>query len=256
MQIRAAMRLLCIFAHPDDESFLTAGTMARARARGDAVALICATRGGAGRRGEPPQCDRGDLPAVRERELRAAAAILDVTDVVLYDYPDGALASAPVDEMRGRLVAEIRRVRPDVVITFDPNGTNGHADHVAISRFATDAVQAAADDRWFPEAGPAHATPRLLWTPPIVPWKHEAARSLTDAPAGVDVLIDIRPWAHTKARALRAHRTQHVQIDRFFFGPESDVVMATEAFRQAWGPALPARPATDLFAGLVAGAAT
>jgi LmbE family N-acetylglucosaminyl deacetylase len=250
VQIRAAMRLMCIFAHPDDESFLTAGTIARARASGDAVAIICATRGGAGRAGEPPLCDRAELAAVRERELRAAAEMLDVRDLVIYDYPDGALASAPVDEIRSRLVAELRRVRPDVVITFDPNGTNEHADHVAISRFATDAVQAAADDRWYPDAGFAHATRRLLWTPPIVPWKHEAARSLTEAPAGVDLVIDIRPWAATKARALRAHRTQHVQIDRFFFGAASDVVMATEAFRQAWGPALSCRPATDIFAGL------
>jgi LmbE family N-acetylglucosaminyl deacetylase len=244
------MRVLCIFAHPDDESFIVGGTACWAAARGDSVALVTATRGGAGKAGEPPRCARSELPAVREAELRAACTILGIADLTVFDYPDRELAAAPIEEIGARLVAVVRRVRPHVVITFDPNGSNLHPDHIAISRFAIDAVTAAADPRWLRASGAPHETPRLLWTPPMVVWRAAAARSLTEIPAGADVVLDVRPWAGRKADALRAHRTQHVQIDRLFFGPDQDAILGLETFRQAWGPALPRRPISDLFSGL------
>jgi len=246
------MRVLCIFAHPDDESFIVGGTACWAAARGDSLALVTATRGGAGKVGVPPVCTPAELPSVRERELRAACAILGIADLTLFDYPDRELAAAPVDEIRARLVAVIRRVRPHVVITFDPNGTNLHPDHIAISRFAIDAVTAAADPRWAPESWPPHATPRFLWTPPKTPWQSSGVRSQPDIP-GSDVILDVRPWADRKAAALRAHRTQHLAVERLFFAPDApgrDGALDLEIFRQAWGPAVPHRPITDLFAGL------
>jgi LmbE family N-acetylglucosaminyl deacetylase len=136
-----------------------------------------------------------------------------------------------------------------VVITFDPNGSNLHPDHVAISRFISDAVAAAGDPRWFPEAGEPHSVTRLLW-PPRRPWEIIRAGALENRP-GVDYLIDIRPWATRKAAALRAHRTQHLSMDRIFFSkPDTDLVLSVELFRHAWGPPPPSRPAHDLFAGL------
>jgi N-acetylglucosamine malate deacetylase 2 len=244
------MRVLCIFAHPDDESFIVAGTAGWAAARGATLALLTATRGGAGSVGQPPICTRAELRAVREGELRAAAAILGITDLTLLDYPDRELAAAPVDEIRASLVATIRRVRPDVVITFDPNGTNLHPDHIAISRFTVDAVTAAADARWFPASGAPHATARLVWTPPAAPWQSVAARSAPNDLPGSDFVLDVRPWAELKTRALRAHRTQNAQIDRVFFGPDRTLSLGVEIFRQAWGPPLPHRPMDDLFVGL------
>jgi N-acetylglucosamine malate deacetylase 2 len=238
-------RVLCLFAHPDDESFIVAGTTGWCAERGATVALVTATRGGAGRVGEPPLCTREQLAAVREDELRAATAILGITDLTVLDYPDGALAAAPPDQIRATLVAAIRRVRPHVAITFDPNGTNLHPDHIAISRFAIDALVAAADPRWFPEAGPPHHVPRLLWTPPVSPWIAPQLGWLSDPPPGIDIVLDIRPWTARKTAALRAHRTQHLQIDRIFFATPSAPSLAVEAFRQAWGP-----PGSDLFEGL------
>ena len=241
--------LLLAFAHPDDESVLAAGVACAYGARGVKVVLVTGTRGEAGKPGDPPLCTRDELPAVREHELRAAAEVMGIDELHLLGYRDRELAAAPPDAVREQLVRVIRSLRPDVVITFDPNGSNLHPDHVAISRFISDAAAAARDPRWFPEAGEPHTVTRLLW-PPRRPWEIIRAGALENRP-GVDYLIDIRPWATRKAAALRAHQTQHLSMDRIFFSkPDTDLVLSVELFRHAWGPPPPSRPAHDLFAGL------
>lgn len=244
--MRTAPRLLLIFAHPDDESFIAGGLARRVAGQGGTTTLITATRGDAGRVGAPPLCRREDLPAVREAELRRAAAILGIADLRLLDYRDKQVSDAPVDAMREALVRLIRRRRPHVVVTFDPNGMNGHPDHVAIGRFALDAAAAAADPRWAAAGEAPHRVPRLLWNAPAPPW--EVARA---AEPGVDFLIDVASHRAARAAALRAHRTQRVPIDRCFFSkPDVDRILSFEAFRQAWGPVLPRVPADDVLTGL------
>ena len=243
--------LLFCFAHPDDESFSGAGTAMRYAAAGARTALVTATLGQQGKCGDPPLCTPAELPAVREGELRRAAAIIGFDELHLLNYEDRQLADAPRDEVRSALVAIIRRQRPDVVLTFDPNGFNLHPDHVAISRFTTEAIAAAHDPRWHPELGAPHAVQRLLWTPLVAPWDAVALDRLDDHP-GVDFVIDVSPWLQRRVEALRAHRTQHLSIDRFFF-QRSDLeqILAREIWRQAWGPPLTRRPAADLLAGLL-----
>lgn len=226
---------------------MAGGLIASLSARGVHVVLACATSGGAGSMGEPPLCSRAELPAVRAAELRSAAAVLGISEVILLGYEDRHLAECRPDEIRWRLVELIRRHKPDVAFTFDPNGFNGHPDHVAISRFTADAVQSAADPRWYPDAGPPCSVGRLLWTPPV----HIAELAASDDPAslpGVDFLIDVAPWSAAKAAALRAHRTQHVPIGRHFFAvADPAATLRCEAFRQGWGPPLLRRPSADIF---------
>ena len=240
------MTLLFSFAHPDDESFAAAGTAMKYAAEGAKIVLSTATLGERGKCGEPAICSPEELPVVRERELRTAASVIGFDELHLLGYRDRELADAPVDEMRLKLVTLIRRVRPSVVFTFDPHGFNLHPDHVAISRFTSDAIAVAADPRWLPDAGPAHVVPRLLWTPPLPPWEavpHDAR----DLP-GADFMIDVSAYQDRRVAALRAHRTQHLSIDRHFFS-RSDLarVLATECWRHGFGPPLRQRPATDLF---------
>jgi N-acetylglucosamine malate deacetylase 2 len=240
-------RLLYIYAHPDDESFGVAGISRMYADEGADIAIVTATRGDAGRAGEPPLCSRDDLPARREAELREAARILGISHVTVLDYRDKHLAEAPPEKIRRELVEVVRRHRPQVVVTFDPNGANLHPDHVAISRFASDAIAAAEDARWYPETGPAHRVQRLIWVPPVMPWDAPKSPDLTREP-GIDFLIDISKYRDTKTAALRAHRTQHVSINRHFFDlPDVDRILSVEAFRQAFGPPLSKRPAANLF---------
>lgn len=243
------MSILLSFAHPDDESFFTAGVACRYGEAGRTVVLCCATRGQRGSAGEPSLATIEELPAVRERELREAAGILGVSRLEILPYEDRKLAEAPPEEIRASLVGLIRRHRPKIVITFDPHGGNLHPDHIAISRFTTDAVAAAADARWSSEL-PAHRVPRLLWAGPVPPWE-ETDRDRLAARPGVDFLIDIGPWREAKRRALAAHRTQQPSIGRLFFArPDLEDILRFETFRLGAGTPPEAVPAADLFAGL------
>jgi LmbE family N-acetylglucosaminyl deacetylase len=242
--------LLFLFAHPDDESFSGAGTAMKYSARGVRTVLVTATRGERGKRGDPPLCTPDDLPARREQELREAAAIVGFDELHLLEYRDRELGDAAPEEVRTTLVTLIRRVKPAVAITFDPHGFNLHPDHVAISRFASDAIAAAADPRWLPDSGEAHAVSRLLWTPLFPPW--DAARlERIDERASADFVLDVSAWQDRRAAALRAHRTQHLSVDKYFFNqPDPARVLAVETWRQAWGPPLRRHPADDIFEGL------
>ncbi|HEX6322992.1 MAG TPA: PIG-L deacetylase family protein [Vicinamibacterales bacterium] len=229
---------LFIYAHPDDETFGAAGTICLLRSKGWRVVLACATLGEMGKCGDPPVCAPEELPGVREAELRDAACVLDISEIHLLGYTDRSLASAPPDEIRRKLTGIIRAERPSVVFTFDPNGFNVHPDHVAISRFAADAIAAAADARWYPELGPAHAVQELLWTPPLAPWE-QASPALADEP-GIDIVLDVSEWASAKEAALRAHRTQHKSVEHHFFSkPNLKQILSVETWRRAWPRAEP-----------------
>jgi LmbE family N-acetylglucosaminyl deacetylase len=137
--------LLFFLAHPDDETFIAGGTIATYAAAGVEIGILCATRGQRGKTGDI--CSSDDLARVREAEVRDAAQILGIRHLEILSYEDQKLASAPPDEIRHVMIAALRRQRTQIVVTFDPNGMNLHPDHIAISRFASDAVAAAADRR-------------------------------------------------------------------------------------------------------------
>ena len=144
------LRLLAVLAHPDDESLGVGGTLAKYAAEGIDVFLLTATRGDAGRfrghrPGAPGHPGAEALGAIREAELRAAATVLGVREVALLDYGDSLLDRAHPREIVAAIASHLRHVRPDVVVTFGPDGAYGHPDHVAISQSTTAAIVAAAD---------------------------------------------------------------------------------------------------------------
>lgn len=246
--------LLLLLAHPDDESFMCAGTAAALAAAGRPAGLVCATRGQQGALGDPPLATRATVAAVREGELRAACAILGIDVLAVLDYEDKRLGEADPEAIRATLVGHLRRERPRVVVTFDPNGINRHPDHVAISRFALDAVTAAADPRWLPALGPAHRVRRVVWPAPVEPWGEWRPERLAAA-GGVDYLVDTRAYAGRKEAALAAHGTQQGSIRRVWYDEAARAgagrrVFDAECFRHGWGEAPPGVPAVDLFAGL------
>src|SRR5512136_426902 len=144
MPVLTQATLLFVGAHPDDETFGMGGTLAKYAARGAKVVYACATRGEVGTMDE--DClDGFDTPGDRRwSELKCAAGILGLADVVYLGYRDSgmpgspdnrhpqALAAAPLEEVTGRVVKVIRQLKPQVVITFDPIGGYRHPDHIAI----------------------------------------------------------------------------------------------------------------------------
>ncbi len=138
--------VLCVFSHPDDESFGVGGALAGYAMRGTPVDVLCLTRGQAGQLGDPPVTTREQLGAAREEALRAAMRLLHFRDLYLLDYEDGQLDQVSPDALREEIAGVMRRVRPTAVITFGPHGINGHPDHVATSRAAVAAFAQARGD--------------------------------------------------------------------------------------------------------------
>lgn len=141
------LRLAAVLAHPDDESRLVGGTLARAAVDGAAVSLYCATRGEAGDAGRSPS----ETAALREGELQAACAALGIGELWLDNFADGGLADVDADTVTARIVRFVRTTRAHAVITFGPDGRTGHPDHVAVGRRAEAAFAAAGDAACWPD---------------------------------------------------------------------------------------------------------
>ena len=134
-----ARSLLVVFAHPDDESLACGGLLAWCAHLGARVSVCCAT---GGELGPGP----ADVRSARLQELRNAARILGVTDLVLLDYEDGMLPWTEAERLEADIRSTIGRLRPDVVITFGEDGLYGHPDHIAIHERTTAAVAALGED--------------------------------------------------------------------------------------------------------------
>lgn len=156
---------MAVLAHPDDESLGLGGTLAKYAAEGVGVYLVTATRGERGWRGDPAA--NPGLEAfgrTREAELRAAARVLGAREVSFLNYTDGDLDQAEAPAAIGQIVGHLRRVRPQVVITFGPEGAYGHPDHMAISQFTLAALAAAADSGYRPDLPhPPHRVAKLYF---------------------------------------------------------------------------------------------
>jgi LmbE family N-acetylglucosaminyl deacetylase len=136
-----AQVLLVVVAHPDDETFGTGSLIAHAAARGVRVVVCCATRGEAGEDISGTTSSTSELAQVREGELRAAAKVLGVSELVVLDFPDSgmtgdmpkdALAAVDLETVIAPVAAVIERVQPDMVVALDPIGVDDHRDHIRI----------------------------------------------------------------------------------------------------------------------------
>jgi LmbE family N-acetylglucosaminyl deacetylase len=219
------LKLLCVLAHPDDESLALGGILAKYGSEGVETHLVTATRGERGWFG-PPEENPGPeaLGRIRERELRDAASVLGISDLVLLDYQDGELDQADPDELLRLIVGHVRRVRPDVVVTMDHNGIYGHPDHIAATRATAAALVAAADPNFQLDTGDApHAVSKLYY----FAWRQEVREAFEQAFGELHMRIDgvdrnpvtwpdwtVSTWIDTSCywrrvwEAIRCHRSQ------------------------------------------------
>ncbi|MFJ2888033.1 N-acetyl-1-D-myo-inositol-2-amino-2-deoxy-alpha-D-glucopyranoside deacetylase [Streptomyces sp. NPDC087305] len=281
---RCARRLLLVHAHPDDESINNGATMAKYAAEGAHVTLVTCTLG---ERGEviPPalrQLSGTALAEERERELTAAMKALGVLDHRLLGgpgrYRDSGMMGASdnddpacfwradVDEAAGHLVEVIRETRPQVLITYDPDGGYGHPDHIQAHRVAMRAAELAADAGqsiakvyWnrAPRTVVEDGFARLRDALPELPFAEAAA--VDDVPGVVDdgritAVIDGTAYADAKTAAMRAHATQiEVAPGAPYFALSNDLaqpIFPTEYYELVRGEPGGSAPETDLFEGL------
>jgi len=144
-----SLKLLVVFAHPDDESMGMGGTLAKYAAEGVETYLVCASRGERGWFG-PEEQNPGPrvLGQIRTKELENAVNELGMKGLYFLDYIDGEVDQADHAEAIGKIVTHIRRIMPQVVITFPPDGNYGHPDHIAMGQFAQAAIVCAADSNY------------------------------------------------------------------------------------------------------------
>ena len=286
------LRLMCVHAHPDDESSKGAATMAKYVDEGHEVLVISCTGGERGDILNPNLKDDAhilrDLAQVRRDEMARAQAILGVdhhwlgfVDSGLPEgdplppLPEGCFALQPVAVPAEALVREIRRFRPHVVTTYDENGGYPHPDHIMCHQVTVAAVRAAGDPAAYPNAGEPWQPLKLYynggWSKPRITALHDAllaegvespyaewlaswddARSRT-----ATTRIDIADWFERRDQALLAHATQ-IDPDGWFFKVPLEVqrrVWPVDEFEAALSVVPIVEGEDDLFAGLPASVA-
>lgn len=254
-------RVVGVFAHPDDDTYGVGGSLALHAGADVELTVVMATSGDAGRIADPSLATRETLGDVREAEDLAAWRALGLEpDVRFLRHPDGGLDRVPREQLAAEVLAVLEETRPQVVITFGPDGITGHEDHVAIGAAATEAFHAAR------VAGVGGASARLLHLAistgglerlnellrerglePLDPTQPFMPRGVPDQTIGVRV--DCSAVYDRKLEALRAHKTQGEMEDvPFDLWPE---ILGTESFVQAWPERPPGSPTgTDLFEDL------
>ena len=130
-------RLLVTVAHPDDEAFGPAGTIAKYANDGVEVHLLCATRGEAGEWHEESRAENKKIHHIREEELLKSAKVLSVTKVQLLDFIEGKLCNDNYHQLAEKIIKKIETFKPQVIVTLDRLGISGHLDHIAVSMVTT-----------------------------------------------------------------------------------------------------------------------
>lgn len=211
------MKFLFVFAHPDDETFSSGGTIAKLTKAKHTVSLIMTTKGEAGEPGNPPITTRDKVGKVREQELRRAAKILGISSIYFLGFIDGKVRYARNKKLESKILSIFKKEKPDVAITFDKMGGSNHPDHKAVSRATTKVFVD------YKKTTKKHI--RLYHTamPRSFIKKFDSlglgynafgkVRGVRDN--DITTVINIEDTLKTKIKALRQHKTQHQDWERF-----------------------------------------
>jgi mycothiol S-conjugate amidase len=279
--------LLCVHAHPDDESSKGASTVAMYHSEGVRCVLVCCTGGEEGEILNPAMSTPeilARLPEVRAQELARAAEVIGYDEVVMLGYRDSGMpgteanarpdsfAQALLDEATERLVAVVRRTKPQVMVIYPAQQSMyPHPDHIRAHEVGLAAFLAAGEPDAFPDAGPPWQPQKLyytLWSKKRMtalaekfkelglelPWGEERLEMMANAPQEeLTTELDVAPWSYARDNALRAHATQVDPNSVFWFGLPPDVVAELGHFDEyhlAHNHSGSQPPEDDLFAGI------
>jgi len=220
------LSLLAVFAHPDDETFRPGGTLALLARRGVRVEALTFTHGEAGSCGDPPLCAPEELSAVRERELRCACAALGVQPSRLLDFADGHLQEADSETMIAHILSVVNEVKPQILLSFGPDGLSGHPDHIAVGQWTAEAFRRAEEIAALYTLAVPQSLAQTLNMRQIHPVPDET----------IALIVDVSSVWETKLAAIQCHATQvssspmmsaPAECQRLFFGREYFVRAAT-----------------------------
>ena len=242
-------KIAAVFAHPDDETFICGGTLAKYAKEGSELTLICATKGDMGRRmGKPPFVNRETMPLLREQELNNACRHLGIAHLQFLGIRDKLVEFEDFSALVGRIVMQFRRLQPDVVLTFHEIW-GGHPDHCAIGKAATAAFYAAQDSDAYPEqlqAGLNVYEPGKLYFISFGDALKDPQRfGLTRDQITV---VDVMETRKEKMLAFRDHRSQS-ELNEWLWGADQAVIQnfgRSEYFIQGYPTSRAGE--TDLFA--------
>ena len=264
--------LLLVHAHPDDECISTGGVMLRAREDGHRVVLVTATRGEEGEIHNMDEAEvRPRLGEVRTEELRRAAEILCVDRQEFLGYRDSGMAGtpsnedprsfhrAPLAEAAERLAVLMREERPDVVVTYTPDGTYGHPDHIRANHTTIAALDMLEREGWQPAKLYLQAIPRGL----MAQFAERAREMGVEMPEGairivgipdeeITTVVDVADTVDRKRAAFAAHLSQNDPNSPFQSMADQILVavFGTERFVLARGTLGEPHPEHDLFVGV------
>ena len=283
MTVSNGRTLLAVLAHPDDESFGTGGTLALYASRGVQVQLLCATRGEVGTVSPDMLAGYASVADLRQHELECAAGNLGLAGVHFLGFRDSgmqgspdnhhpqALAAAPLDEVAATIVTWIRRLRPQVLITFDPIGGYYHPDHIACHNATRLAFEAAGDPTRYPNGLAPYTPEKLYFVTFHRPWLRQGIRLLklfgrdprhwgrnhdidlvqiAQSEFPVHARIDIRPVADRKQRASACHASQQMPRQGWVGRWLMRLSDADEAYMRGYPPAPAGLRERDLFEGV------
>lgn len=240
------LRILALFAHPDDE-LGAGGTLAKYAEAGADITLVSATRGEAA----TIYCDDCATPdtlaAVRTQELECCCRALGIAHLQWLDWPDGGVSTISEATAVAQLVPIIRRIRPHILITHPEHGTYPHPDHIAVHHRALAAYRAAADPNYDAEAGPAWATPKLYvrvipesvfdlipgFSDYRVQLNGQALSFTADPPEHIQCTIDCHHSVTKRINGWACHRSQHNPHGTFstLSADQQQQIFAVEHFR-------------------------
>lgn len=211
------MKVIFIFAHPDDESFSSGGTIAKLAQIGVVVELITATKGEEGELGDPPISTRENIGKVRGKELKKASKILGISKIHFLGFKDGSLPSIPLRKLSNKVLEVLISQKPDIIFTFGKEGASRHPDHIRIGKVGTYAFKKYMNSinkkvKLYHVVSPKSLVKKLRKMGIV----YNAFGEIKGTPdSQITTAVDISDTVGKKVKALMAHKTQKKDWERY-----------------------------------------
>lgn len=209
-------KVLAIFAHPDDESFTSAGYLHKLVKKGAIVNLVCATKGEKGSTGIFPLCQRKELGEFRSVELKKASRIIGIKKISFLGLLDGSLDKINIQTLNNYILPILNEYKPDLIITFPKSGISGHPDHIQISKAVTFSFKKYLKNNPKTELYYCTIPDKFIKNDKIE--DNYCKRYKKSIINNIDLIVNISEELNIKIKAIKCHKTQENDWNRILDG--------------------------------------